>query len=322
MASNKLIAIGEALIDFIPQQSGIALKEVSSFMPKVGGAPANVCGAFAKLGGEAMMLTKVGEDAFGERIINYLSENTIDVSHIIRTKEANTGLAFVSLTADGNREFSFYRKPSADMLLAPNEIEKEWFDNAFALHFCSVDLIPCPMKEAHIKAIEFASEKEAMISFDPNIRFPLWESKEALKQTILEFIPKAHILKISDEELEFITGYQTIEAAKEILFRGNVELILFTKGGKGAEAHTKEVQVSVPSQKVKAVDTTGAGDGFIGAFLYKLMLDEVNVQTLPKLKKEQLEEYLKFAHYFCAYSVQREGAISSYPSIEKMNIYK
>ena len=118
------------------------------------------------------------------------------------------------------------------------------------------------------------------------------------------------------------TGYQTIEAAKEILFRGNVELILFTKGGKGAEAHTKEVQVSVPSQKVKAVDTTGAGDGFIGAFLYKLMLDEVNVQTLPKLKKEQLEEYLKFAHYFCAYSVQREGAISSYPSVENMNIYK
>lgn len=322
MANKKLIAIGEALIDFIPQQSGVTLKEVPGFTPKVGGAPANVCGAFSKLGGRSMMLTKLGEDAFGERIVDYLSKNAIDVSHIIRTKEANTGLAFISLAADGNREFSFYRKPSADMLLAPEEVEEAWFEQAFALHFCSVDLIPCPMKQAHIKAIACATKQEAIISFDPNVRFPLWESKEALKQTILDFIPKAHLLKISDEELEFITGYSTIEEAKDILFQGNVELVLFTKGGEGAEAHTKAVQVSVPSQKVKAVDTTGAGDGFIGAFLYKLMVDGVDTQSLKTLSSKQLEAYLHFAHHFCAYSVQREGAIASYPSIEIMNTAK
>ena len=322
MAENKLIAIGEALIDFIPQQSGVSLKEVPGFIPKVGGAPANVCGAFSKLGGNSMLLTKLGADAFGDRIVDYLNENTIDVSHIIRTTQANTGLAFVSLAADGNREFSFYRKPSADMLLAPEELEEMWFDNTFALHFCSVDLIPCPMKEAHIKAIEIATQKGAIISFDPNVRFPLWESKEALRQTILEFIPKAHILKISDEELEFITGYSTIEEAKDILFSGNVQLVIFTKGGEGAEAHTNKIKVDIPSHKVKALDTTGAGDGFIGAFLYKLMVDGIVVDTLQTLTSEQLEDYIRFAHRFCAYSVQQEGAISSYPTLKIMNEYK
>lgn len=321
MAYNKLISIGEALIDFIPQQVGIGLKEVQGFSPKVGGAPANVCGAFSKLGGKSMMITKLGEDAFGDRIIENLRNHQIDVSHILRTKEANTALAFVSLAADGNREFSFYRKPSADMLLAPEELEEAWFDEAFALHFCSVDLIPSPMKEAHKKAIQIASEKGGIISFDPNVRFPLWESKEALRETILEFIPKADILKISDEELEFITGYKTVEEAREILFTGNVKLVLFTKGGDGAEAYTYSTKIDVPSVRVNAVDTTGAGDGFIGAFLFKLMEDGIKAQTLGDLSETKLARYLSFANLFCQHSVLGEGAIDSYPDLDQMKEY-
>lgn len=321
MAYNKLISIGEALIDFIPQQVGIGLKEVQGFSPKVGGAPANVCGAFSKLGGKSMMITKLGEDAFGDRIIENLRNHQIDVSHILRTKEANTALAFVSLAADGNREFSFYRKPSADMLLAPEELEEAWFDEVFALHFCSVDLIPSPMKEAHKKAIQIASEKGSIISFDPNVRFPLWESKEALRETILEFIPKADILKISDEELEFITGYKTVEEAREILFTGNVKLVLFTKGGDGAEAYTHSTKIDVPSVRVNAVDTTGAGDGFIGAFLFKLMEDGIKAQTLGDLSETKLARYLSFANLFCQHSVLGEGAIDSYPDLDQMKEY-
>lgn len=321
MAYNKIIAIGEALIDFIPQQVGVGLKEVQGFSPKVGGAPANVCGAFSKLGGKSMMITKLGEDAFGDRIIENLRNHQIDVSHILRTKEANTALAFVSLAADGNREFSFYRKPSADMLLAPEELEEAWFDEAFALHFCSVDLIPSPMKEAHKKAIQIAREKGSIISFDPNVRFPLWESKEELRETILEFVPKADILKISDEELEFITGYKTVEEAREILFTGNVKLVLFTKGGDGAEAHTKSTKIDVPSVRVNAVDTTGAGDGFIGAFLFKLMEDSIKAQTLGDLSETKLAGYLSFANLFCQHSVLGEGAIDSYPDLDQMKEY-
>ena len=321
MAYNKLISIGEALIDFIPQQVGVGLKEVQGFSPKVGGAPANVCGAFSKLGGKSMMITKLGEDAFGDRIIENLSNHQIDVSHILRTKEANTALAFVSLAADGNREFSFYRKPSADMLLAPEELEEAWFDEAFALHFCSVDLIPCPMKEAHKKAIQIARKKGSIISFDPNVRFPLWESKEELRETILEFIPKSDILKISDEELEFITGYKTVEEARKILFTGNVKLVLFTKGGDGAEAYTQSTKIDVPSVRVNAVDTTGAGDGFIGAFLFKLMEDSIKAQELRDLSETNLTRYLSFANLFCQYSVLGEGAIDSYPNLEQMKEY-
>ncbi len=321
MMKRKLIAIGEALIDFIPGQSGVGIKKVESFAPKVGGAPANVCGAFSKLGGDSMMLTKLGQDAFGDKIVEELSDHGIDVSNILRTTEANTALAFVSLAADGNREFSFYRNPSADLLLKPEELKEEWFEETFALHFCSVDLVPSSMKEAHKKAIELASQRGALISFDPNIRFPLWESKEALRDTILEFIPKANILKISDEELEFITGYKTIEEAKDVLFVGGVKLVLFTKGGDGAEAYTLNQKVNVPSNRVKAVDTTGAGDGFIGALLYKLMESEIDINNISNLSVDNLIEYLRFANRFCEHSVLAEGAIASYPDYQQMKQY-
>lgn len=321
MMKRKLIAIGEALIDFIPGKSGVGIKKVESFAPKVGGAPANVCGAFSKLGGDSMMLTKLGKDAFGDKIIEELSGHGIDVSNILRTTEANTALAFVSLAEDGNREFSFYHNPSADLLLKPEEIKAEWFKESFALHFCSVDLVPSSMKEAHKKTIDLASKCGALISFDPNIRFPLWESKEALRDTILEFIPKANILKISDEELEFITGYKTIEDAKDILFADGVKLVLFTKGGDGAEAYTLTQKVNVPSNKVKAVDTTGAGDGFIGAFLYKLMESGIDINNISDLSRDNLIEYLRFANRFCEHSVLVEGAIASYPDHHQMMKY-
>lgn len=320
MAYKKLIAIGEALIDFIPQQVGVSLKSVEGFTPKVGGAPANVCGAFSKLGGDSMLISKLGKDAFGERILDTLSACHIDVSKVVRTDVANTALAFVSLEADGNRDFSFYRKPSADMLLEADEIDNTWFDDAFALHFCSVALVPSPMKEAHLKAIECATGAGCIVSFDPNVRFPLWESKELLRQTILEFIPKAHVLKISDEELEFITGATSIEEAKEQLFVGNVKLVIYTKGGDGAEAHTKTTSVSVDSKRVKAVDTTGAGDGFIGALLFKLMQAGMNADKLEMLTQEEMVSCLAFAHHFCGKSVQREGAIDSYPTLKELEI--
>lgn len=146
---KKLYAIGEALIDFIPQESGRPMKDVLGFCPKVGGAPANVCGAFTRLGGKSEMITQLGDDPFGDKIEEALEENGIGTSHVLRTKEANTSLAFVALKEDGNREFSFYRKPGADMLFSKEKVEADWFKDAYALHFCSVSLGDFPMKEAH-----------------------------------------------------------------------------------------------------------------------------------------------------------------------------
>lgn len=318
MKKNVLLAIGEALIDFIPDKAGCDFSDVSAFLPCVGGAPANVCGAFSKLGGRAKMITQLGNDPFGHKITRELSGYGIDTSCISYTNQANTALAFVSLGTDGNRTFSFYRKPSADMLMTAEQIEKKWFDEAFVLHFCSVSLGNFPMRDAHKRAIEFAKASDTLISFDPNLRFPLWENKEELKEAVTHFLPQADIVKISDEELEFITGTNQIENAVLSLFDRGVRLVIYTCGKKGAYAFTRTESVFSKGFTVNAVDTTGAGDGFIGAFLWKLYKNQITVQNLDAVTKDVLQESLDFANRFCAISVQHQGAIVSYPDIEKM----
>lgn len=315
---GKLIGIGEALIDMIPLESGKQIKQTAAFSPVVGGAPANVCGAFAKLGGEAYMITQLGNDPFGDKIIDNFNEFHIHTEYISRTDRANTALAFVSLTEDGNREFSFYRNPSADMLLEPEQIKKEWFANAFALHFCSVSLGDIPMRQAHKKAVEYALEAGGIISFDPNLRFNLWNSKEALREAVHNFIPYAHVLKVSEEELFFITGIKEEEAAIRSLFIGNVSLILYTEGEKGAKAYTKKVTASAGGVKVKAVDTTGAGDAFIGSFLYQMEQLLSCGAKVNGFSREELERMLQFSNAYCGKSVGKPGAIASYPTNKDM----
>ena len=315
---KRLLAIGEALIDFIPEESGKELKNVCGFQPKVGGTTANVCGAFVKLGGEGGLITQLGDDPFGDKIVNELSSCGIDCTYVKRTKEANTSLAFVALKEDGNREFSFYRKPGADMLLEAEDVKEEWFEDAYALHFCSVSLGDFPMKEAHRKAIQCAQKAGALVSFDPNLRFALWEDHEALRKVIWEFMPMAHVLKISDEELEFITGKTDVKEALPELLVGDTKVVIYTKGSDGAECYTKNTSGFAASQKVKAVDTTGAGDGFIGSFLYCLAEDGWSVENLDDLDREKMEEYLAFANKFCGISVTKHGAIASYPSLGEM----
>ncbi len=315
---KKLIAIGEALIDFIPDCSGRAIKDVNAFLPAVGGAPANVCGAFTKLGGRSEMITQLGMDGFGDKILEVFKNAGIGSNYVKRTNRANTSLAFVALKEDGNREFSFYRNPGADMLFEADDVKEDWFADAYALHFCSVSLGEFPMKEAHRRAILYAQANEAIVSFDPNLRPALWKDTKQMVETVKEFIPLADIVKISDEELESITGESNIEAALENLFVGRVKLIIYTEGANGARAFTRKSSVLVPGVKVKAVDTTGAGDGFIGAFLWCLYRDGVTVEQLDNLSAIKMEEYLKFANKFCGISVQKKGAIPSYPTLEKM----
>ncbi len=229
---ERLIAIGEALIDFIPSESGLGIEKVKSFEPKVGGAPANVCAAFTKLGGSSALITQLGEDPFGDKILHALSSVGIDCATVLRTKKANTSLAFVALKNDGNREFAFYRNPGADMLLEKDQLKDEWFSDSFALHFCSVSLGDFPMKDAHKKAIELARKNGAIVSFDPNLRPNLWNSADEMKNAVEEFLPLADVLKISDEEIEFLTGKTKIQDAIPQLFRGNVKLVVYTEGQK------------------------------------------------------------------------------------------
>ena len=315
---KKVIAIGEALIDFIPHEKGKALNDVENFLRVPGGAPLNVAVAVAKLGGKSQMLTKLGQDGFGDAILNEVKPLGVDVSRISRTNEANTALAFVSLREDGERDFSFYRNPSADMLLSAEEICVEDFNEKDILHFCSVSLIDAPIKEAHRRAIEIAKEKGCLISFDPNVRLPLWKNPEDCRKAILEFLPLSNIVKISDEELEFITGIKDEKEALDFLLTGDVKVIIYTKGTNGAEFITKERVIFSPSFKVSAQDTTGAGDSFIGSLLYQVAEGEYSLEELVTLSEEKVQEILTFSNATAALTVCKKGAIGALPLKEEV----
>lgn len=308
---KKVVAIGEALIDFIPSRKNCALKEVPSFQRVCGGAPANVAAACGILGANAKMITKLGNDAFGDYICDTLSSCGVDISSIKRTDKANTALAFVSLKSDGQREFSFYRKPSADMLLEPEDICEDDLKDTGFLHFCSVDLIEAPVKYAHIKAIEYVKSHGGLISFDPNIRLNLWDDREKCKETVNKFIPYADILKISDEEIDFITGGMEINEAFKSFFDRGVSLILYSMGKKGAKVVTKNLEINVPNVDVPVIDTTGAGDSIIGAFLFEMA--KYDITDIDNMSESRLKQFLWFANLYSNYTVTGSGAIGSYP---------
>lgn len=306
---KKVVAIGELLIDFVPQQKGCALDEVTHFERVAGGAPANVAAAVARLGGNAEMISQVGEDAFGTHILKVLRANGVDTSYVFRTGRANTGLAFVSLDATGNREFSFFRNPSADLFLEEGQIAPDMFTECAALHFCSVDLVDWPVRAAHRRAVALAKQAGALISFDPNVRLPLWSSPADCQAAIREFLPSADLVKLSDDEVEFVTGCTDERAAAEKLFGMGCRLLIVTRGAAGSAAYTPHAEGFAETIRVPVTDTTGAGDSFIGSFLYQLTRDGVAADGLDKLTEQQLTDYLVCSAQYASLTVQHKGAV-------------
>ena len=204
------------------------------------------------------------------------------------------------------------------MLLSAEEICVEDFNEKDILHFCSVSLIDAPIKEAHRRAIEIAKEKGCLISFDPNVRLPLWKNPEDCRKAILEFLPLSNIVKISDEELEFITGIKDEKEALDFLLTGDVKVIIYTKGTNGAEFITKERVIFSPSFKVSAQDTTGAGDSFIGSLLYQVAEGEYSLEELVTLSEEKVQEILTFSNATAVLTVCKKGAIGALPLKEEV----
>ncbi|WP_097025458.1 carbohydrate kinase family protein [Clostridium peptidivorans] len=312
---GKIFTIGEALIDFISEQSGVELKKVNSFQKAPGGAPANVAAAVSILGGRSYFIGKLGQDAFGDFLVETLKNAGVGTEYIFRTNKANTALAFVSLKGEGERDFSFYRNPSADMLLEESEICRDWFRTGDILHFCSVSLIDAPVRKAHIAAIEAVKKAKGIISFDPNIRLPLWQDHEEYKSIIREFIKYADILKVSEDELEFITGINDEEKAIQWLLSFDIKVLLITRGSDGASAYFGDYEINAEGFKVKAVDTTGAGDSFIGAFLYQISSNDIDINNIAY---KNMNDILKFSNAVAALTTMNKGAISAIPSLESV----
>ena len=315
MSDRILFSIGEALIDMIPSRVGCTFDEVPSFSPRTGGAPANVCAAFARLGGASSFLTQLGDDPFGHKIARELETCGIDLSHLVFTDKANTALAFVSLEEDGNRTFSFYRKPSADLLYAPEQIDLAWFRDAFALHFCSVSLVDSPMRHAHLAAIGAAREAGAIVSFDPNLRPPLWKSLDEAKAEIEYGLSKCDILKISDNEVEFLFGTTDYdEGARLIREKYQIPLVLITLGKDGSRAYYKDLRVEVPGfVQEHTIETTGAGDTFCANSLNYIL-----EHGMEELTEENLKELLTFANAAASLITTRKGALRVMPTREEI----
>ncbi len=309
--------LGEALIDFVPNRPGKLGNDIS-FLPAVGGAPLNVAAAVAKLGGKSAVLTQVGKDDFGDLIIQVADGVGVDTQYMLQTDVAKTALAFVTLAENGERSFSFYRNPSADMLYDPVNIDNVTPQSGDILHFCSLSLSPEKMRAAHEKAIDKWRDAGGDISFDINIRLPLWETEDACRQAVHDFLPKADLIKISDDELEFVTGYTEVEAGIASLFTDNVRYVLYTKGPAGAQIYNKDgLLADAEAHKVQAVDATGAGDAFTGALLYQLQ--QLPLTTQAEWSVDQAQSLLQMATAVGALATLKRGAIHSLPTLEDVH---
>lgn len=307
-------AIGEALVDFVPNRAG-ALGDDIAFLPAVGGAPLNVAAAVAKLGGASALLSQVGDDDFGRLIIDAAQKAGVDTTYLQQTNAAKTALAFVTLANNGERSFSFYRNPSADMLYSPKALKDFAPTAADCLHFCSVSLAPPAMRAAHETAINACRAAGAGISFDINVRLPLWDSSDACRKAILDFLPKADLIKISDDELAFVTGERGIDKAIASLFTGNVRHVLYTRGAAGVAAYSRHgLLADIQAHQVEAVDATGAGDAFTGAILYQLQSQDGGLTA--DWTNADAERLLRFAAAVGALATLKRGAINSLPSLD------
>ena len=314
---SKLYSIGELLIDF--QSVGIAsIKDTQQFVKKAGGAPANVCVQAVKLGQKACYLTKVGNDGFGEFLIETLKDEGVDVSFISKSNDYNTSLAFVSFTEDGEREFSFFRKAAADLYFTAGDFKGVKFERGDVLEFGSVALQTEVAKATHKYLIRRAREAGATICFDPNLRLNLWDDKEELREVVKEFATYADVIKVGEDELEFISGLTGEEAVKT-LFGGNLKVLLLTNGGKGAKIYLNGVLICKHGgYKVKTVDTTGAGDSFFGAFIAQLLESGATVENLLSGSFDY-EKMLDFACKCGAYTTTGFGAISAMGNKENVD---
>lgn len=303
---------GELLIDFVPNVCGVSLAEAPGFKKAPGGAPANVAVGIAKLGGSAAFIGKVGEDEFGYMLANILKENNVDVSAMQYDLKARTALAFVTLRDDGEREFMFYRHPSADMLLTEAELDKDLIRKASIFHYGSISLIHEPCRSTQIAAMQVARKADCILSFDPNLRLPLWPSEEAAREGIMSMWDQADIIKINEDEITFLTKGDDCYDDKvvlEKLFLPNIKLLLVTEGANGCRYYTKEFHGKVKGVRVKAVDTTGAGDSFVSGFLNSFASN-------PNLYKDEkkLREAIFFANGCGAITVTEKGAIPALPT--------
>lgn len=306
-----IVVLGEILIDFTAQ--GYNEDGQMLYARNPGGAPANVAVAAGKLGAHTAFIGKAGQDMHGEFLREILKRERVDTKGLLLDEKYFTTLAFVDISKDGERTFSFARKPGADTKIQKEEIDVAVLDNTHIFHVGSLSLTDVPARDSTFYAVKRAKSKGSMISYDPNYRASLWESEEVAKKYMRSMIPYVDLMKISDEETEILTDYCDVQNAAKALYEQGVKVVVVTLGGDGAYVYCKEGGCMVPGFAVAHLeDTNGAGDSFWGGFLYKICCSE---KQLEELTKEELIKCAKFGNAVASLCVEKRGAIPAMPDL-------
>ena len=307
----KAIASGELLIDF----NTVATDEMGypTLEGHPGGATINCLATLRKFGAEAAFIGKAGNDAFGKMLQHTISHFGIDTVNVLLSDEAFTTLAFVTLDETGDREFSFARKPGADLLLRFDEVDLSVFDGADVFHFGTVSMTEEPSRSTTKQLVEYARSKGILIGYDPNLRRNLWANLDDAREQMLWGLSKADIVKISDEEIEFLFGLSPEDGAKKILDTYPVQLVYATCGAKGSYYFTRNVCGFMPAMTgLNVIDTCGAGDIFGGSAMFRFLQ---HGKPASELTKEDLDDITRFATVSAGLSTQKHGGISSIPDL-------
>lgn len=305
-------SMGEMLIDFT--LNGQSEQGNNLFEACPGGAPCNVLAMLNKLGRKTAFIGKVGADQFGRLLKGTIDELGIETKGLILDKEIHTTLAFVHTFPDGDREFSFYRKPGADMMLTEDEADYDLIRQSRIFHFGTLSMTDEPVRSVTKKALEVAKEAGCLITFDPNLRPPLWNSLDEAKKQMEYGFQYCDMLKISDNEIQFVSGKEDYdEGIRYLQDRYNIPLVFLTMGKDGSRAYYKDMRVERKGFQVKAIETTGAGDTFCGCSIHGLL-----TYGLEGLTEEILGDMLTYANAGAALIAMKKGAIRSMPEPENI----
>ena len=305
-------ALGEMLIDFT--MNGQSEQGNNMFEACPGGAPCNVLAMLNKLGRKTAFIGKVGEDQFGRLLKDTIEELGIETKGLILDQDIHTTLAFVHTFPDGDREFSFYRKPGSDMMLSEEEVDYDMIRQSRIFHFGTLSMTDEPVRTATKKALDVAKEAGCLITFDPNLRPPLWDSLEEAKKQMEYGFRYCDVLKISDNEIQFISGMEDYDDGIHYLQeKYQIPLIFLTMGKEGSRAYYKDMRVERDGFQVKAIETTGAGDTFCGCAIHGVL-----THGLEGMTEEVLGDILTYANAGAALITMKKGAIRSMPDPEKV----
>lgn len=305
-----VVALGELLIDFT--ENGISEQGNPLMEANPGGAPCNVLSMLSKLGHKVAFIGKVGNDGFGQQLQRALEEQNISTKGLLLDNDTHTTLAIVLKLANGDRDFAFYRKPGADIQLKPEDIDEELIKNAKIFHFGSLSLTDEPARSATIKALNIAKENGLIITFDPNLREPLWNTLDEAKIQIDYGMKQCHVLKISDNEIQWFTGKEDFDEGIKMLQKlyPHIDLICLSMGIGGSRAYYKGLRVEKPAYlQAGTVETTGCGDTFCGNIIHTVLK-----KGLDNLNEEDLGEMLEFANAAASLVSKKKGALRVMPS--------